>query len=180
LRVFIAIEFQEEVKNYLKEIQDLISRKSEKGNFTIKDNFHLTLKFIGEVDLELVEKIKKAIDETVENHNNFKLYFNKIGKFSRASKSIIWMGLKREEELYSLYDKIERELEKINIRKEERKYTPHITLGREIILKEDFNTLLKEVKIKKLPILVDKVSLMESTRVNGELKYIPLYEKSLK
>lgn len=180
MRVFIAIEFQDKIKDYLKEIQDLTKAKSEKGNFTIKDNFHLTLKFIGEVDLTLIEKIKEAIDKAVIGHNNFKLYFNKIGKFPRGSKSILWVGLKIEKELYLLYDKIENELEKINIKKEERKFTPHITIGREVVLKEDFNNLLKEIELKKLAILVDKVSLMESTRVNGELKYIPLYVKNFK
>jgi len=134
----------------------------------------------GEAPQPLIEKIKKCIDETASNQNNFQLYFNKIGNFPRGNKSIIWIGLKEDDKLNTLYKNIENELEKVNIKKEERKFTPHITLGRQIVLNEDFNKLREEISVESLPILVDKISLMESTRINGELKYIPIYIKELK
>lgn len=179
-RVFIAIEFKESIKNYLHEIQDIIVKESKTGNFTSKENFHLTLKFIGEVKIDNLEKIKGCIDEVSLNQNNFELYFDKLGHFPRGNRSIIWIGLESNEILSKLFLDLDISLEKIDIKREERKFTPHITIGRQVILNEDFSKLIKEVNIDNMNILVDRISLMESARVNGELKYIPIYVKEFK
>lgn len=174
-RVFIAIEFQENIKNYLHKIQSIVIKESKTGNFTSKENFHLTLKFIGEVKVHKLEEINKCIDEVALNQSDFKLYFDRLGQFPRESKSIVWVGLKSNEILDKLYLDLEMALEKIGIKREGKKLTPHITIGRQVVFNEEFSKLEQIINTDNMPILVDKISLMETTRVDGKLKYIPIY-----
>ncbi|WP_051003953.1 2'-5' RNA ligase family protein [Gottschalkia acidurici] len=68
-------------------------------------------------------------------------------------------------------------LEKIGIKKEKRSFTSHITLGRQVVLNEEFHKLKEKSNIDSVDIIVDKIFWMESTRINDELKYIPIYVK---
>lgn len=175
MRVFIGIEFSEKIKEYLHEIQCLITNYSERGNFTRKENFHLTLRFIGEVDTNQIQILKRVIDKTSLEQNCFQLVFKKLGYFPRGNRMIIWMGLKESETLKKLYYNLELGLEEEGYSKEDRSFTPHITLGREVIIKEDFNKLAEKIKTDNINIFADKISLMESARVNNRLTYKPIY-----
>lgn len=86
------------------------------------------------------------------------------------------MGITNEKALLEkLYLTLELELEKIGIKREEKPFSPHITLVREAILKEDFIILKQNTRLENREICVENISLMESTRINGKLAYIPLY-----
>jgi RNA 2',3'-cyclic 3'-phosphodiesterase len=179
-RVFISIEFQENIKNYLKEIQSQVLKESKKGNFTIIENFHLTLKFIGETKIDKLEEIKKSIENVASYQTRFNLYLDKLGEFKKGNTSVVWVGVKSSEALDKLYIDLNKSLEEVNIKSELKKFTPHITIGRQVVLKEDFSKISKKITLDTMSILVDKISLMESTRIDGQLKYIPIYIKNLK
>jgi RNA 2',3'-cyclic 3'-phosphodiesterase len=176
MRVFIAIEFSKEIKEYIYRVQQDIKISIEKGNFSNMENFHLTLKFIGELSQDKILSLKQAIEKTASSAVSFKLNTDTIGFFPRGNKKILWMALAEEDNLLEkLFLSLEGELEKIGIKKEERPFSPHITLVREAILKEDFTVLEQKTKLENREICVEKISLMESTRINGKLTYIPLY-----
>lgn len=176
MRVFIAIEFSKEIKDYMYRVQQELKASMEKGNFSNVENFHLTLRFIGEVPQDKILSLKQAIEKTAANIVSFKLDTDTIGFFPKGNKKVIWMGIKKEKALLEkLFSSLEGELEKIGIKKEEKPFSPHITLVREAILKEDFKILEGNTKLEKREICVENISLMESTRVNGKLTYIPIY-----
>lgn len=175
MRVFIAIEFEDYIKDELWKSREKVKELSLKGNFTAKDNFHLTLKFIGEANSNQIDKLKSAINEVAQNRIKFSLNFKDIGSFKKGNKEIIWVGIKRDERLENLHKDLENILEKSNFEKDERSYRPHITLGRQIVLKDKNLKLSENVIIPKEKIEVTKISLMESTRVDGKLVYRPLY-----
>ncbi|WP_137695811.1 RNA 2',3'-cyclic phosphodiesterase [Ruminiclostridium herbifermentans] len=64
MRLFFAIEFNEELKDYLFSIQKQVRQYCIGGNFTSKDNFHLTLRFIGEQSQQQAELLKSAMKAT--------------------------------------------------------------------------------------------------------------------
>lgn len=177
MRVFLAIEFTEEIKEYLYKTQQRVKKYSSKGNFANKDNFHLTLRFIGEIKENELNKLKEAIDNTALNQEDFQLRFNELGQFPRGNKRIIWVGLKPEERLDLLYSHLESQLEKHGYPKEERKFVPHITLGREVFLEKEFKEIESQIMMENMEMNVHKISIMESTRINGQLTYIPIYVK---
>ena len=176
MRVFIAIEFSKEIKDYMYRVQQDLRASMEKGNFSNVENFHITLRFIGEQSQDKVLSLKQAIKKTAASGVSFKLQTDTIGFFPKGNKKILWMGITSEKALLEkLFLSLEGELEKIGIKKEEKAFSPHITLVRDAILKEDFIILKQNTRLENREICVENISLMESARINGKLTYIPLY-----
>lgn len=180
MRIFIAIEFSQHIKNYLQQVQQQITSLSRTGNFTRVENFHLTLKFIGEIQPYRVKDITNVMGQAIADFKPFKLYMGDLGYFQRRNKKIIWMGVKGELEiLQDLVAQLNKSLESLGIREDNRRYFPHITLGREVSLLTPFSELSNTIPVHKNPIEVCRISLMESRREKGRLVYLPLYTKPL-
>lgn len=180
MRVFYAIEFSDEIKKSIKTVQQSVQKLCLKGNFSHEENFHLTLRFIGEVDRREVEELKTCLDKAAETVEPFTLNFERIGWFSRGEKKMLWIGVKNQDNsLDKLYKSLSWTLEEKGYDSDKKAYKPHVTLSRETIFKEDYNEELSKIKIYSRDISVNKISLMESSRVKGRLTYTPIYIKKL-
>lgn len=182
MRVFIAVEFSKKIKEYLYERQQGIRARAQRGNFVARDNFHLTVKFIGEVDVAQVGLLKAAIDSTVVGFSQFQLRIGReCGFFPRGNKKIVWMGIEGElQRLRLLHKKLEAALAAKGFKKDERSYNPHITLGRNVVLDEPFEEIKGLISgNKEMIFLVNKLSLMESRREEGRLVYYPIYGRRI-
>ncbi|MDN5277771.1 MAG: 2,3-cyclic 3-phosphodiesterase [Clostridiales bacterium] len=102
MRVFIAIEFEQHIKDYLNKIQKQVMSYSTDGNFSRPENFHLTLKFIGEVQPSFLGSINAAMAQSVHGIKPFKLRLHNLGNFPRGNKMIIWMGVGGELDVLNL------------------------------------------------------------------------------
>lgn len=179
MRIFIAIEFNNEIKDHIDKVKYQAKSLTSGGSFTYKDNFHLTLKFIGEVEEKNLADIKAAIKATATGEASFSLFTAELGAFNKKNKNILWIGLKGDlDRLNNLFNKLEASLEEIGINREERGYNPHITIGRQVII-DDFKSLKDKIELKEIEIIVDSISLMESKRENGRLVYKPLISYKL-
>ncbi len=170
MRVFFAVEFEEEIKERLYSLQQEIKKYCSGGNFTHKENFHLTLRFIGEQNPGQVEKLIRVLHMAAAGTNSFQLKFDRLGAFSKGNRKIIWTGLEKSYELQQLYHRLEAALGKEGYPGEGRNYSPHITLVRETRLAEDIPDIDK-IRFGKLAVKVNSISLMESKRVNDKLTY---------
>ncbi|WP_423189802.1 RNA 2',3'-cyclic phosphodiesterase [Alkalibacterium sp. f15] len=180
MRVFIAIEIGEQTKKQLKNVQDKMKNYVNKGNFTTRDNFHVTLRFIGDVDQEEIDGLRCVIDNMALITKPFKLSLDTLGHFPRKQKEIIWVGIKGQlDSLNELKRDLEGELEKAGFAKEEREYRPHITLVRSASLDKPVEVIIEEVSVPHSEIIAGSISLMESTRIDGELVYRSIYKKSV-
>ncbi|NLN03829.1 MAG: RNA 2',3'-cyclic phosphodiesterase [Clostridiaceae bacterium] len=138
----------------------------------MKNNLHLTLVFLGEVEPGDVDPIIKALDNV--EYKKFDISFNMLGKFSRRDGDIVWLGMDKENsDLARLNNLVCRELGKLGFRQE--KFTPHITLGRRVVLKED----LASIQADGISTRVERISLMLSERVDNVLTYTEIYSKNL-
>jgi 2'-5' RNA ligase len=93
LRVYIAIDFEDNIKNYLDKITSCIKNHCFEGSFTKKNNFHLTIRFIGEADDIQIAKIKEIMDMVVAKIHPFELLVNNLGIFKRKKTNILWIGI---------------------------------------------------------------------------------------
>jgi len=173
MRVFFAIEFEDEIKEYLFSIKEEVRQLSSGGNFTSKENFHLTLRFIGEQSQSQTEKLIAALHDTAANMPTFEVVLDKLGKFDKKNRKIIWIGLQKSEKLEVLYNQLESVLAKIGYMKEDREFSPHITVAREVRI-DSFEELANKKTVKNLAIKVKSISLMESKRVDNKLCYVPV------
>ena len=179
MRVFIALEFDKFIKEYLWKQLQLVKEYISEGNFTSQDNFHLTLNFLGEVTSNQIDKVKKVITSVATNLQPYTLKLNSLGQFCRGNKYIIWIGTDKSTELEVTFNNLKNELESYGFLIEKRSLNPHITLGREVVLKVDFEQICQQVAIEPIEIYIDKISLMESIRIDGKLKYNPIYTNNL-
>lgn len=176
MRIFVAIELTNSIKGELEKNQQKLKGFSEKGRYTDKENFHLTLRFIGECKSEQISLIKMAIDQTTAKQIQFFLNLNKIGSFPKKNRHIIWAGLDGElDKLHNLYNTLEEALVQFGFPKEERPYNPHITLGRQVQLEQSLEDTNKVIQLRTLDFSVKSVSLMESINIDGRLIYRPIY-----
>ncbi len=169
MRLFIALLFPREIKdkiyNYLEEVKAL----SANGNFTDFNNLHLTILYLGETDKPMFDKIKMKLSEVIIHQ--FTYQTGKINCFKKhKTKKIVYLEVKNNYSLKSLYNQVYIKLKELGLDFPTEKYTPHITLGRQVSISDIQN--LYEINTKPLAIKATKISLMESTRINGKLTYI--------
>lgn len=175
MRTFIAIELEEEVKEHLAEVQAETQKLCRRGNFTPKENFHLTLHFLGEVQEADLEYLQEAIYETARRNRPFTLTLDRIGFFPRGNKGILWAGLERSSQLQRLFSTLEKSLEQQGFARERKGLSPHITLGREVEPHRSFAEIQRAVQPEPMRISVKSISLMESVRRGPKLVYVPLF-----
>ncbi len=180
LRTFIAIELEEEVKDHLEGVQGRAAQLCRKGNYTPKENFHLTLHFLGEVTPEDIPYIQQAIMETTKYQQMFFLTLDKIGFFPRGKEGILWAGVEKNQDLFRLFQSLERNLGKQGFAREKTGLSPHITLGREVEPYRGFADVQRGVDFEKKKIHVTAISLMESVRMGRRLMYRPLLQQPLR
>ena len=94
-----------------------------------REQMHLTLKFIGDVEKQAVISLKEAL--TTIQIPEFNLNLLGIGHFPpRGNPRIVWAGISPKSELLMLHSAIEQTLGKLGYVKEKRPFSPHITLAR--------------------------------------------------
>ncbi len=170
MRVFYAVTFDSDIKNRLFKYRKLIEKNSIKGKFTDIDNFHLTLEFIGEVNKNKLDELISILYELKSRPE--KIITSHVGSFKRKNKEIIWIGIETNKRLLEL----QRELKKLLIQNryeiDNRKYRPHITMGRQIVRA----CTMDDIIIEPIEIPIRSIALMESKRENDKLVYKPIKE----
>lgn len=181
MRLFIAILFEENVKSSLYKAMEGLHKVVKSGSFTAQENLHLTVNFIGET--KRLEEVKKAMHQAINTikPEKFRLTIRDLGKFKRREGDIYWLGVEREDTLWRLQKELVKELKEAGFFDiDDMEYTPHLTIGRRIVLA---NSLLPEnIEMGMLPLQMEvaKISLMESERINGKLVYTEIYQVGLR
>lgn len=171
MRLFIAINFAAETKDRLWEVSQGLQSYALKGNFTPRENLHLTLVFLGET--ARVATVREAMDSVAAPA--FTLRLGGLGRFPRRGGDICWVGVDRNEVLLAIHAQLCTALAKSGFRLEERAYKPHLTLGREVVLAKDFLWEDFAQGITPMKVEVAHISLMKSERLRGKLTYTEIY-----
>lgn len=177
MRLFIAINFNEEIKAGINEIIKRLKKQAIQGNFTSMDNLHLTLVFLGEVAPAKVNKIQQVMDRV--NTASFALTIKGLGCFQQEGGDIYWLGIDRNGSLFALQKQLSQNLIQAGFPIDKRAYKPHLTLGRRVILPQQFNQAEFIKTLKPMKTEISKISLMNSERLDGRLTYTEIYAKEL-
>ncbi|MBE5965708.1 MAG: RNA 2',3'-cyclic phosphodiesterase [Lachnospiraceae bacterium] len=179
MRLFTAITFSEEMKNSLYHSIKELQHYALSGNYTLKENLHLTLNFIGETGR--TEAVKEAMEQAVykAGRRRFLLSTGELGRFKRREGDIYWIGVNKDPSLLLLQKELARELKKEGFTLEDREFQPHLTLGRKVIMGKDFDRTAMERSLPPEAMEVTKISLMKSERIKGRLTYTEIYHIDL-
>jgi RNA 2',3'-cyclic 3'-phosphodiesterase len=125
LRLFVGIPFPPELKLRL----SLLCAGVSGAKWVDPGNFHLTLRFIGEVGEGLAADIDEALARI--EARRFVLQLAGTGVFGNGSTPrSLWVGVEKNGQLWALRDKVERALVRLGLPPEPRKFAPHVTLAR--------------------------------------------------
>ena len=159
MRLFIALQLNDEMKDALQNMQNFMRGCGVKGNYTKRENLHLTLAFIGE--FEDPDIVLEAIDRA--KLRPFEIALSGAGSF----KSLWWAGIEGGMALRSFARRLRRELDAAGIPYDRKKFSPHITLIRkpECCGTDSESEILAALKdTKEIKMTIDHASLMRSDR----------------
>lgn len=169
MRLFISIELPEEVKDELWKLQEGLSDIA-KIKWVAKKNYHICLKFLGEVSENKVEKIKGALKAI--KFNPFSATLNKVGVFPHEGHvNVLWVDVEPADKIINLQSEIEDSLK--DMFKRDNKFAVHITLGRvkSIVDKKEFIEKVKSLSPNKINFKIEKFHLVESKLTKEGPKY---------
>jgi 2'-5' RNA ligase len=169
VRLFYAINFPKEVKDKLADMQNGLRRQLAAGRFTLYDNLHLTLVFIGEIPEHRAGALFDIADAL--RFEPFELCIEGVGSFRRGGGHILWAGVRENDRLQALYDRLSGDVRAAGYSVEARRYTPHLTLAREAKFRPGAAPAALQAPAGPIYTTVTKVSLMLSERIGGRLTY---------
>ena len=133
VRSFIAIELPDELKEGLAQLQAQL-KSSNPSSVKWVDPFgiHLTLKFLGNIDVAIISEITQAIKAAAQEISPFHVEVKGLGVFPNLRRvQVVWVGMGGEvDKLRQLQKRIEFNLAPLGFAAETRPFTPHLTLAR--------------------------------------------------
>jgi 2'-5' RNA ligase len=145
IRTFLAIELGEDLRKRITQVQqDLKQRLSQEASRDVRiswvqpTSIHLTIKFLGDVDEQLVDPLRAAIEQVMKEHRPFTIPLERLGSFPRPQEPrVLWVGASEQWEhgedanrLAELHRAIEDCCATFDLAPEGRPLSPHLTLAR--------------------------------------------------
>lgn len=174
MRLFIAIRLSEPMREEALRVGEEWFQTCPHAHFTAPDNLHITLRFLGSCDPAMVEKITSAMGWSAALAEPFSLRIARPGYFRKGNEAILWLGVGGDlDPLHALRKDLDIALANLGFPPEEGAYRPHITIARAV--KEGVPAdLCAACAPRPLGVKVTELVLMHSTRVDGELTYVPI------
>jgi 2'-5' RNA ligase len=130
VRLFVALEIPSAVRDNLAAFLDSLRGISNDPRWVRPGNLHVTLKFLGEVEEAKVAAIRSALGE-MRSEQAVTLNFRGLGFFpSEKHPRVFWAGIEAPANLKLLAADIDCAMEKLGIPREQRAFSPHLTLAR--------------------------------------------------
>ena len=133
IRSFIAIELPDELKRELTKLEaQLKANDTPFVKWVDPSGIHLTLKFLGNVNLKQIEEIVRAMEKAVVGISPFRLEVKDLGVFPGPARvRVVWVGLGDDlDTLTRLQERIEANVSPLGFPPEGRPFSPHLTLAR--------------------------------------------------
>lgn len=159
-RAFICIQFPEEIVKEITRVQEALSGVKFTGKMTELENLHLTLKFLGEIDGEKLNKVREKLRGIEFNEFEAKLWNS--GAFSiHGNPRIAWVKIGGKG-IFELQKKIDDTLSELF--KPEERFMSHLTIARIKYVKDKlrFKEFVSKIGVKKLKFKVNKFIFMKS------------------
>lgn len=126
MRLFVGIDLPWELRH---RIVALATTGIQGARWVPPENYHLTLRFIGEVPPHCAEEIDMVL--AVLRGRRFELTLSGVGTFSKGGRSnTLYVGVERNPRLEHVQNKIETALQRVGLDPERRRFQPHVTLAR--------------------------------------------------
>jgi RNA 2',3'-cyclic 3'-phosphodiesterase len=148
IRAFIALPLPQMIQQELGEIQKLLKDSNADVKWDTSDKFHITLKFLGDIDTTTVGPIANGVQNSIGGFRPFDLAFRTIGAFPNANRPrVVWIGSEENELVLDIQKRVEQVCGSLGFAEDDRAFHTHVTLGR---VKGDRNLDRLTAKLKSI------------------------------
>lgn len=132
LRLFIAVPVIPKLRRKFFNLANQLKTAGADVKWVSEENFHITLKFLGDTPPEKVGLITEALNSTLSGFDSFRIKFNGVGVFpNRKRPKVVWVGLgSAHTQIAAMAQAVENALEPLGFEKESRPFKSHLTIGR--------------------------------------------------
>jgi 2'-5' RNA ligase len=178
VRAFVAVKISDQQRQAIASILEELSQLDVRVKWVAPENLHITLKFLGDTDEEILPQIYKSIENAIGDSLSFDFLLEGVGQFPNArNPRVIWAGIREGyESLRALSSRIDQAVRPFGFKPEKRRFSAHLTIGR-VKDNRNINILMNEISVIDFvseSSLVTEVVLYQSTlRPKGPI-YTPL------
>lgn len=196
IRAFLAVELTDDLSNHVAQVQqDLRRRLSHDLSKRIRISWvqpasiHLTIKFLGDMDESLIEPLRTAMTQVMEEGHSMRIPLERLGVFPRLQQPrVVWVGPSdRWEEgddavrLALLHQSVEDRCHTAGFARESRPLSPHLTLARIKEGEREVGKLLAQSGALDRPLTIGSLDMTSIVLMRSELRptgpvYTPLWE----
>lgn len=185
MRFFIALEIPEESKFELEAVQKRLVELIPNFKPSFPDKLHLTIAFVGEEPESLTERLVEVLSRAAEGISGFSVTPAYLDGFPHLHQAkVIWIGVKGDiDKLYIIRHRIKDGLVNLDLGVDERRFVPHIALGKvdQLSLNAYQEREFEKLELQNFkPIRVNSIKLFESIPNVGFHKHNTLAEIKLK
>jgi 2'-5' RNA ligase len=162
-RLFISLNLPEKIRDEINALRLEACPKESRLKWEPKEKLHLTLKFIGDVEISQVNSIAEDLG-FIENYEAINCETVRFGFFFSGNKlRILWLGLHTDKIIFNLVEELNSRLERFLIPRERKKFTSHITILRiRGNVSEEFVEKFQNFDVPKIKFKTSEISLMKS------------------
>jgi len=185
IRSFFAIPVSPDCRQKIDALEQKLKDTLPSGiRWVDVDNMHVTLKFLGKFDSNYISDFFTLLKTGFSEIGQFDLSFQNLGVFPNKLKpKVVWVGLARSIELINIFQEIEDAAAKLGYPREERGFSPHLTLGRvksETPKPEKIGTVINNLNIGEIcRSHVDHIVFFQSKLTPGGPVYSELFQLPL-
>ena len=132
MRAFIALELPVNIRDSISQLQQRLRQSGAKVSWVKPENFHLTLRFLGDVTAQQIVMLTEELPDACTASPPLQLSIGELGFFPNARRpGVVWVGLTAETgDLSGLQQAIESAAQRIGLKPENKHFHAHITLAR--------------------------------------------------
>jgi RNA 2',3'-cyclic 3'-phosphodiesterase len=185
MRLFLAIEFEQELRRALHEATAPLRALVPDAGWVAEDRLHLTLKFLGEQPETLVEPLTAAMQEIAGRHWPVPMRLGGVGAFPNLRwPRVVWVGIAPTPKLELLQNDVEEGCSALGVAVEGKPFRPHLTIGRlrgtengEAV--RELARVAREIRFRA-DTLVSTIELVHSTLTPAGARYARVAAASLR
>ena len=183
-RIFIGLDLSGYLMDTIPMIKSTIIDNKKLISWVSGRNLHLTLSFIGSIDIESLDKLKEALNN-ISTFKSFNMIINNTGSFPSFEKPrIIWLDIKEgRNELANIQNKIEKIASPFKENQKPENFVPHITIGRIKDFNKNINldlSTFSNAVYSDIKIPVKTIYLFKSQLLDAGVEYSVISKYSLK
>ena len=180
LRAFVAVPFEDEVRNRLSQARADLQGEAwaEEVRWVKPEALHLTLRFLGNIEASDVDALLSRLQSSMRSESEFSFELSGLGFFPSASRPrVVAARVTRERRLGVLASAVEEAVVSAGYPAETRDFRPHVTLGR--FRRGRRRGLELAADLPRVSVAVSHVVLLRSTLSQAGARYTELGRANL-